>query len=375
MSIELVSSILGAALRYPSGDNCQPFRFIIQKDHLEIHFNPESAKHEFDYYKMATCVSLGCLLKAIEIAAAHLGLTTVEKPENLVDRPQIWYTVFFSPSAVAAKNADLFEQLDQRCTSRGTFNSTPRPDLLITQLKNQNQVYILEKYTDVFIKNFQTVDALYWLNTSAVRDLFQAVHFSQKSYHQLRTGIFWKELGIRFYEAPCSFLIKKIPGVTKILYYPFFRFIFNGILKRNILSSSFLVCVTSNCEVAKNREDFLRDQVNIGKRMMEIWLKCTKEGLLVQPLSIVPFLGNLLYFDHDIAFINQPKNKKTLQHSNEEIRSAFGIPNNQKMGWIMRVGNPPLSVLSPYRSLRLRLNQVVNETSLRKLSKGNIKDL
>lgn len=361
MSIDQVSAILEAALRYPSGDNCQPFRFKVQKDHLEIHFNPEAAKHEFDYYKMATCVSLGCLLKAIEIAAAHFGFSTVEKPEKLVNRSQIWYTVFFSPSDGTAKNKDLFEQLDQRCTSRGTFLSAPRPNLLINHLKNQNQVYILEKYTDDFIENFQKIDALYWLNTSAVRDLFKAVHFSQKRYHQVRTGIFWKELGIRYFEVPCSFLIKKIPLVTKIFYYPFFQFIFNGILKRNILSSSFLVCVTSNCEVAKNTEDFLNDQVNIGKQMMEIWLKCTKEGLLSQPLSIVPFLGSLLYFSHDIAFINQPKNKKTLQHSNEEIRTAFGIPNSEKMGWIMRVGNPSLPVIKPYRSLRIRLNQVVNE--------------
>ncbi len=48
-----------------------------------------------------------------------------------------------------------------------------------------------------------------------------------------------------------------------------------------------------------------------------------------------------------------------LENKQPVIRSAFEIPNNEKMGWINRAGSPPEGSMDSFHSLRLWLRDVL----------------
>ena len=65
-----IERIVQAAAQAPSGDNCQPWRFVWDGKTLTIGHDEERARHGFNRVNHASCLSLGCVLESIHIAAS-----------------------------------------------------------------------------------------------------------------------------------------------------------------------------------------------------------------------------------------------------------------------------------------------------------------
>lgn len=63
--------IIEAAIRSPSGDNCQPWSFNLKSEQqLEITTVPKSAESFFDYNCEGTLLSLGAVVENVRTQAA-----------------------------------------------------------------------------------------------------------------------------------------------------------------------------------------------------------------------------------------------------------------------------------------------------------------
>src|ERR687893_1423221 len=66
--------LLDAAIRAPSGDNCQPWSFHLDGEtRISIHTVPERAKSFFDYENCATSLSVGAVIENMRVQAASEG--------------------------------------------------------------------------------------------------------------------------------------------------------------------------------------------------------------------------------------------------------------------------------------------------------------
>lgn len=66
--------IIEAGTRAPSGDNCQPWRFQVGKDRIDLFNVPDRDNSLYNFQQRASLIALGACIENMLIAAAHLGL-------------------------------------------------------------------------------------------------------------------------------------------------------------------------------------------------------------------------------------------------------------------------------------------------------------
>ena len=71
---EKILKLLDDARWYPSGDNAQPFDFVIGRDEFSVHHVKERGKHVFNIKNSSSMMALGALLELLEIAASRMKL-------------------------------------------------------------------------------------------------------------------------------------------------------------------------------------------------------------------------------------------------------------------------------------------------------------
>src|SRR5712691_9018135 len=69
----MVSAAVQAGLRAPSGDNCQPWRFRWDGEHLRILFLADRAESLYDIRSVASWISLWAVITNMTLAALRLG--------------------------------------------------------------------------------------------------------------------------------------------------------------------------------------------------------------------------------------------------------------------------------------------------------------
>src|SRR5579885_1835613 len=80
--------VLSAAIRAPSGDNCQPWVFDFSShDRLAIRIVPDRARSFFDYRHRATYLSVGAVIENIRVQAGSEGRTVAVSYRTYADTP------------------------------------------------------------------------------------------------------------------------------------------------------------------------------------------------------------------------------------------------------------------------------------------------
>ncbi len=72
---EKITNILTAAAAAPSGDNSQPWRFVVQGKSIEFHYIPERDNAILNYEEGGTLIALGAAIQNAELEALAQGYT------------------------------------------------------------------------------------------------------------------------------------------------------------------------------------------------------------------------------------------------------------------------------------------------------------
>ncbi|MBK7960456.1 MAG: hypothetical protein IPK04_04080 [Bdellovibrionales bacterium] len=293
---EKFDRIVRAALRSPSGDNCQPFAFVVNGLKIQLHFIPERAKHIFDSGKLGSALALGVYISSVKHAAAIEGYGTKIELGDLEDRPSVWAEITLIEGCKEPSEFS-YEILEKRETNRAVYNHQPLPSEFRNWLKKQAGVFFVETPPEGLLAHAEACEEIMWKNPMAIRDVFQWIHFFKRSYEKARSGMHVEELGVNLTEIPSIWLSKKIPSFPSLIYKPMMKSIVIGLLRRSLMSASALVVVTQQTEPTKGLGDALSRKelrhrfVETGRRGMDIWLMATKFGMTAQPvtLSIIPY--------------------------------------------------------------------------------------
>lgn len=358
-----LKKILEAAIRSPSGDNCQPFRFkIVEVNTIQIFHSNKAAQHFFNSNNFASLIALGTVIESISIEARGLGyIPTVNITANVgsITDDYCWATVELTPTSMPLSE-NLIGAFESRWTCRTSYRTEKLSDEVVLNCKNQAakgssdiEVFYGKPQIDEFINYLQETEFVIWDHQTAAKDLLKMFRFpdhkNPKSYDD---GIANDELGVSTIEMLTMRLLHNYPSILPLLFYFGFKSMAKNVTKNNYLNCGGVIAFAS----ASNKDPKLV-AVETGRAAMRVWLSLNQQGYVVQPLTS----GSMLCFQYENKVLNSPikdKFKEIFNQGQNLWRRIFNIPEKFRVVWVFRVGLP-LQNIQRHRSKRWKLEDLV----------------
>jgi nitroreductase len=316
--------ILSAALRAPSGDNNQPWRWVVRRNGLELWYVPDENASEI--FAHADQLSLGASLESACIAASEKGLradVSLNPSQDSLHKATI--SLVKDGSIVP----DILAQsIYKRITNRLPFSKKPpsaieRSELksAVAQASSRCTIHLIADRTNMgHIARAATVyDELLFSHKTIHENFFKRINWTQRQDRTRRTGFYYPTLGT--------------PPHVELL----FRLLCFWPLQRALDLFGFPTFVAWH-----NRQTYLcagafgalsmpghssDDYFEAGRALMRLWLAVTRLGLSLQPVSGVLYL--------DPSLFSGEQRKKT-----EEALEVFAreFQTNDPLVFAFRVG-------------------------------------
>lgn len=289
MEKELFRRLVGAGIRAPSGDNCQPWRFAPTGPlSLRIDVLPARAKSFFDVDLNATYLSAGAVCENVRIQASAEGYRTkVELVENADAPTQPSIGVTLTPADLGAETAMVEAMRLRTVNRRPFFFITPSKQKVAQMLADPvpgTATHVFDERADIaqFAKIIFLADRIRYSHPVIHEELFSKILFNRELAEQRRIGLEIDRLGVgpgaekimRFL-APWE-RMKRLSrkGVDKML---------AGQSRMLALSAGALVLVTIP---GLSRNDWL----NAGQQIERLWVKAKALDLCVHPMTVALYL-------------------------------------------------------------------------------------
>jgi nitroreductase len=348
----VISAVVEAAIQAPSGDNCQPWRFRWDGEHLRIIFLAERAESFYDIRSMASWISLGTVITNMTLAAAQLGFQVTVDLFPAGETTEAAARVRFHAGPVVAD--PLAEAIPARCVNRRPYGHDPLPAGVLKELQTlaasspgtrlswvdtepaKGQIAALAAQNDrILFENRDLHDGVYrWIRWTSAEAESQ------------RDGMPAETLELAAFERPgmrllgswrCARLAAAL-GITRIL----------PLRARKIYRKSGAIVLLS--VRGDQPEDFVRG----GEVLERIWLTATRHGIAFQPITGLTFL---LLRERLTGGEGLSTRHRTLLHRlNEEFERMYPEGAAESPIMLFRLGlAPPPSGRAP----RLPLEQVL----------------
>ena len=284
----MISAVVEAAIQAPSGDNCQPWRFRWDGEHLRILFLAERAESLYDIRSMASWISLGAVITNLTLSAAQLGFQmTVE----LFPADEILGAVARARFQAGPVTADpLVEAIPSRCVNRRPYRNDPIPPEVredmaaLTATSPGMRLSWID--TDRAKRRVAALaaqnDRILFENRELHDGVYRWIRWTRAEAERRRDGMPGETLELSRFEQPGMRLlgswrwarVAAALGITRVL--PF--------RASKIYRSSAAIALLS---VRGDRpEDFVRG----GEVLERIWLTATRYGIAFQPITGITFL-------------------------------------------------------------------------------------
>ena len=307
-------TMIGYAIKAPSGHNTQPWNFKLSDTSIEILPNFAQTLPAVDADNRELFISLGCALENICITADYFGYNY-----NITKQNEKSIIIDLEKTNVPVQNS-LFQQIEKRQTNRNVYKIQTINSSLIAQLNNiplqENiNIYIYEKGTNNFdiLSEYILKGNEIQMNDKAFKEeLVSWMRFTKGEISKTQNGLTFSALGFpsipRFLGKPIvkSYLKPKKQNKTD--------------LKKIQSSSHFVLFTTKNNTVT--------EWINLGRSLENVTLKATELGI-----------AN--------AFLNPPCEVEMLAN---ELKTKLPINNNHPT-ILMRIGYADTMPYSPRKSI------------------------
>lgn len=355
-----IKAVLEEAVWSPSGDNCQPWVFLIQQDVLEIHLDTVRAEHVLDTGHMASYLALGSLITAVEAVSISEGLR-VELIE-LAELPDLHasaskesvYRRFcrlrFHEDSRGSEKPEIRDLIRLRCTDRRAFRGVSDKhfhqmveDVRQIAQKSQAPVTIcgLSEIPRVAVDAISDSESLLFDIPNAVKDTAKWIRVRPADVETCRDGMPLRNLGVNFLEGMTLIAVGRFVTLLKTLR-PFLRITLRQKVRKNLKQSGLIGFAVE--------EVHAQSLVEVGRIAMRAWLTFNSRQYGVQPLTLSS-LG-LELARRELFKGLSPQALRKIEVAAEETRKCLNLPANQKLVWLFRVGKQRSPLAGNYRTLR-----------------------
>lgn len=309
--------IVAAAIRAPSGDNCQPWRFRFAGDKLEVHFVPERAKSFFDFRDRGSFISIGAVVENIRVLAACAGQAIdvdYRGAEHSDESPIV--VVSFRPGAAADNDCHArLAALHARTVNRRPFLPIP-----VTEDKRREWVRdAVPGTTTTVIDARRNIaqwarvtylgDRIRWTHPQIHRELFASIRFSRKAAKRMRVGLEIDRLGAGPLAVPVMRLLQSWPRMQRLA-----RFGVDAVLANQ--TRALALCAGALVLVTIERDD-TEHWIRAGEQVQRLWVTAQRQRLCVQPLPVAMYLDQRFQSEGAVNF--EPAHRPLLAAMHAEL--------------------------------------------------------
>ncbi|MCB9730017.1 MAG: hypothetical protein H6744_10115 [Deltaproteobacteria bacterium] len=353
-----VRRLVEAGMTAPTGENCQPFRFVWDGRVLAVTHDPARARHRLDAGDHASLIALGCMWEAMDLEASALDLGLIATLAGSGVSPgKPWLTLEPTP---ATRTADpLRAALPIRTTDRRPFQGGTLEDardaLSAGGVKREGEPYLrLAEPDDPALRAFVLAsDAVLWRDPWTIRDALRWVRYTDAEVRRTRDGLSWRNLGYPPVASLATALVRRLPPLLALGRLAGGPLETRRLLARQLRSSAAIGCIAL-------RTPGQAGLVAAGRRAMRAWLAFARAGMAFQPLS----LPSLCVYNSVTGVLPRdlPADLRAHFASGPALLGrAFDLPADAVPVWMFRAGhNGPLP--HEARSLRLPLEDVLSAT-------------
>lgn len=327
-----IKTILEAAILAPSGENAQPWRFIISDNQIQLFNVPERDQSYYNYGQLGSYVAHGAAIENMVTAAAETGYRTDVKlfpPSS--DKDLVAEIKLTSDGNI--KPDSLYPYTKTRVSNRKPYHKTSltgaqKREIESLQSFGHAKLFITDDRAKIGeLAVVGATNERVMLETKEVHNFFFShLNWTEREELEKRYGFYIKTL--------------ELPPLAKILFrlfkhWPIMR-LFNaiGFPKLVVKGNTQLYTTASAMIVITTDSNTKEEYVEAGRLTERFWLTATKLGLAVQPLTGTLFFNQKIRGDGGIGFslgqIDLLKEKyacaqKTFNLENENIAMMFRV--------------------------------------------------
>lgn len=275
---------LEEAIRAPSGENCQPWRFIVNGTTIELWNRPERDQSPYGWGQRASYVANGAALENFVLAAGLRGLAaSVEYfPEG---NGELVARIILSRGG--ALQDPLVSEIQKRVSNRKPYKKTP----LMQEQKNAlamttGDVKVFVRDDADSIRTIAEVGAtnerVMLGNRSLHGFFFSHLNWNKKEDDEKKVGFYIKTLELPP-PAQAAFRLIQHWSVARVLKKVGFP---SAVFQQNAAMYAAAGAVGAITTQGIEPLDF----VLAGRLLERLWLTATKLGLSFQPLAGIPYL-------------------------------------------------------------------------------------
>jgi len=333
---EDIEKIIEAGTHAPSGDNSQPWRFVVCDNVIEIYNLPEKDNPIFNYKQRGSYLAHGALIENIDIAAKELGYQA-----EVELFPSINNKDFIARVGLTKKDLpkdSLYTYIWTRSINRKKYTNIPltskqREYLLNTQeeVKGVNILFDEKIEDKKILGNAVSKNEVVMLENKMLHQyFFHDIRWTEKEEKKCKSGLYLKTMEL----APPQVIIFKLLSKWKIAKYLTKLGIAKFIAKENskIYSSGSaigLITVSHNA----TKEEF----IFVGRAMQRLWLKATELDLSFHPITgIIYLIQRILHNENEVL---SPTHVELVKNSFSKITKVFGVSDESYVTLLFRIGH------------------------------------
>lgn len=330
---EDIKKIIKAGTMAPSGDNVQPWRFVVKDNVIKLFNIPEADNSLYNINQHASFIAHGAVIENMTLKAQSLGYKI--DISILPEGEQSNLVAIFSIEKGDIKE-NLSEYIEKRATNRKPYKTDPLNSeqknniLTCADVCENAQILIadseekIKKLAEILALNEQIV-----LENKSMHDfLFSHVVWSEKEEKEKKSGLYIKTLELKKPQEKMFNLVKNFT-ILKILN----KLI--GISKKVSKENSQIYVKSSAIVAIATEGDTAESYIKAGQLMQKIWLTITKERLSAGPLMGVVLLAQRIR-TADTGSLSE-KHVNLIKRAYWEIKDIFETKNDT-IKVILRVG-------------------------------------
>jgi hypothetical protein len=329
-----IRKILDSAVWAPSGDNSQPWSFVLEGASVRVYLDPKRDNPILNFNLSGTYIAHGALIENIALAAPLAGLAA--EVELMPDPSDPLCTAKITFKEARAEADPLAYVIHDRHTNRLPYEKRAlSPDAFgafeaIAKLVPDAKLFLLDDRAAV--RAAATSSALMEkvaLETSALRHLFVTdILWSAEENRSGKQGLFIDTMEL---PPPARFAMRHIShsGIASFANMIGFSNIARISNARLYASGPALGLITIPAETPSA-------YLAAGRALERVWLEATRQHLAFQPVTGILFLARSIQHGVTEAFL--PRHIEPILHANETIKDRFGASKEDIPAMLFRVG-------------------------------------
>jgi len=312
--------LIEAAIRAPSGDNCQPWRFRFDDRKLHIELMLDRAASFFDFQHRGSLLSLGAVAQNVRTQAECEGISAFVSavPGPGPDAIPTVDVAFELGSPPDLRSRSLATAMHNRTVNRRPFLpvriAREKRRAWNSEVPAGTEITVIEERREMarWARVSCLADRIRWTHPTIHAELFASIRFTRGEADYSRTGLEIDRLGAGPLAGPIMRWLQPWRRMSRLHRYGVDRLLASQ-TRALALCSGALVLVTID------RNEPTR-WVRAGEQVQRLWNIAQQQGLCVQPLPVALYLDQRFQAEGTAHFLQE---HRTLLEELRQLLSAL----------------------------------------------------